>query len=74
MSIKVAIVYHSGYGHTAAVAEHVAKGAAEAAGAEATLYKVEEFGANEGPWDQLRRRGCDNIRRADLHGLGLGAV
>ena len=53
MSIKVAIVYHSGYGHTAAVAEHVAKGARETAGAEATLYKVEEFGANEGPWDQL---------------------
>ena len=27
---KVAIVYHSGYGHTAVVAEHVAKGVAEA--------------------------------------------
>ena len=25
---KIAIVYHSGYGHTAKVAEHVRKGAA----------------------------------------------
>ena len=54
MSIKVAIVYHSGYGHTAAVAEHVAKGAAGVAGAEAVLYKAEELASpNEGPWDQL---------------------
>ena len=37
MSIKVAIVYHSGYGHTAVVAGHVAKGAGEVPGVEATL-------------------------------------
>ncbi|MEY3234303.1 MAG: hypothetical protein RL230_1574 [Pseudomonadota bacterium] len=27
---KIATIYHSGYGHTAAVAEHVAKGVTEA--------------------------------------------
>ena len=36
---KVAIVYHSGYGHTAVVAEHVAKGVAEA-GAEPVLLRI----------------------------------
>jgi len=53
MSAKIAVVYHSGYGHTAVVAEHVAKGAA-AAGAEAKLYKVEDFPNPEtGPWAEL---------------------
>lgn len=50
---KIAVVYHSGYGHTAVVAEHVAKGAS-AAGAEAKLYKAEDFANPEtGPWDEL---------------------
>ena len=54
MSIKVAIVYHSGYGHTAVVAEHVAKGAGEVPGVEAALYKVEDLASpDNGPWDQL---------------------
>lgn len=53
MSVKVAVVYHSGYGHTTVVAEHVAKGAADA-GAEARLYKAEDFPNPEtGPWDEL---------------------
>jgi NAD(P)H dehydrogenase (quinone) len=53
MAAKIAVVYHSGYGHTAVVAEHVAKGANDA-GAEATLYKVEEFPNPEtGPWEAL---------------------
>ena len=54
MSIKVAIVYHSGYGHTAAVAQHVAKGAGEVPGVEAALYKAEDLASPDtGPWDQL---------------------
>lgn len=53
MSVKIAIVYHSGYGHTAVVAEHVAKGARDA-GAEVTLHKAEELSnPAEGPWDVL---------------------
>jgi len=36
---KVAIIYHSGYGHTAVVAEEVANGAREA-GAETTVHPV----------------------------------
>ena len=51
---KIAIVYHSGYGHTAKVAEHVRKGAAEASGVEVTLYKTEDLTSPEaGPWDEL---------------------
>ncbi len=54
MSTNVAIVYHSGYGHTAVVAEHVAKGAREVPGVEASLYKAEELASpDKGPWDQL---------------------
>ena len=40
-SVKVTIVFHSGYGHTAKVAEHVAKGARDA-GAEVTVLRAEE--------------------------------
>lgn len=47
---KIAIIYHSGYGHTKVQAEAVLKGAAEAAGVEARLIPVEE---HEQHWDFL---------------------
>lgn len=47
---KVAIVHHSGYGHTARQAEAVREGAA-AAGAEATLYSVTDLG--DAHWAEL---------------------
>jgi NAD(P)H dehydrogenase (quinone) len=47
---KVAIVHHSGYGHTARQAEAVRDGAA-AAGAEATLYSVTDL--TDAHWDEL---------------------
>lgn len=51
---KIAVVYHSGYGHTAAVAEHVAKGAASAPGASVQLIKAEDLASPDaGPWDEL---------------------
>ena len=51
----IAIVYHSGYGHTAKVAEHVRKGAASA-GAEVRLYKAEDLASpDKGPWDELAK-------------------
>ncbi len=40
---KIAIVYHSGYGHTKKAAEAVHEGAA-ATGAQATLYAIDEQG------------------------------
>jgi len=50
---KIAIVYHSGYGHTAKVAEHVRKGAAST-GADVHLYKAEDLASpDKGPWDEL---------------------
>ena len=53
MSGKIAIVYHSGYGHTEVVANHVAKGARDA-GAEVSIIKAEEVAkSDEGPWDKL---------------------
>jgi NAD(P)H dehydrogenase (quinone) len=53
---KIAIVYHSGYGHTAKVAEHVRKGAGAIRGAEVTLYKAEDLTSPDaGPWDELAR-------------------
>ncbi len=51
---NIAVVYHSGYGHTAVVAEHVAKGAARAAGTTARLYKAADLATpDSGPWSEL---------------------
>ncbi len=51
---RIAIVYHSGYGHTAKVAAHVRKGAASIVGAEVKLYKAEDLSApDKGPWNEL---------------------
>jgi len=44
---KVAVVYHSGFGHTKALAESVAKGAGGVAGATVTLIPVAEAEARE---------------------------
>ena len=41
---KIAIVYFSGYGHTAKQAEAVQKGAAGVAGAEVTVFRIDEQG------------------------------
>lgn len=51
---KIAIVYHSGFGHTAAIAERVAKGAVGVSGVSAKLYKAEDLSTPDaGPWDEL---------------------
>lgn len=50
----VAIVYHSGFGHTAVVAEHVAKGAGSLPGVTAKLFKADELASpDSGPWAEL---------------------
>ena len=45
---KIAIVYHSGYGHTKVQAEAVHRGASDVAGADARLIAVEEHAKH---WD-----------------------
>lgn len=51
---KLAIVYHSGYGHTAKVADHVARGAGGVEGVEVTVLKTDDLTKpDEGPWDTL---------------------
>jgi multimeric flavodoxin WrbA len=47
---QIAIVYHSGYGHTKVVAERVQAGAESVAGTRASLIPVEEV---EGRWADL---------------------
>lgn len=47
---KIAIVYHSGYGHTAKQAEAVQQGASGVSGAEATLLTTDEA---QQRWDVL---------------------
>jgi len=42
---KIAVVYHSGYGHTKTQAEAVVEGAKMVAGTEVTLYSTEEASA-----------------------------
>jgi NAD(P)H dehydrogenase (quinone) len=48
--MKVAIVYHSGYGHTAKQAEAVAKGAQSVSGTEVKLISLAD---GEVPWSEL---------------------
>jgi multimeric flavodoxin WrbA len=51
---SIAIVFHSGYGHTAAVAESVRAGAAEVAGAAVQLIAVQKDGTiTEAEWATL---------------------
>ena len=51
---KIAIVYHSGYGHTAKVADHVLEGANAIDGVDAKLFKAEDLtNPDIGPWDEL---------------------
>lgn len=49
---KVAIVYHSGYGHTERQAEAVARGSASVSGVETQIVKV---AGPEAPWAELER-------------------
>jgi NAD(P)H dehydrogenase (quinone) len=48
---KIAVVYHSGYGHTQAVAEAVAKGAESVAGVTVNLISVADAEAREAEFD-----------------------
>jgi multimeric flavodoxin WrbA len=48
---KIAVVYHSGYGHTQAVAEAVAKGAESVGGVTVTLISVADAEAREAELD-----------------------
>jgi multimeric flavodoxin WrbA len=48
---NVAVVFHSGFGHTKAVAEAVAKGAGQVAGAAVTLIPVDQAEAREAELD-----------------------
>jgi len=47
---KIAVVYHSGYGHTAMQAEAVARGARKVAGADVTLLTIDDA---EQQWELL---------------------
>ena len=52
ITITIAIVYHSGYGHTAKQAEAVAAGAAKVAQTKTHLIKVEDIESN---WETLEK-------------------
>lgn len=58
---SVAIVYHTGYGHTGAVAEAVKKGAESVGGTKVHLLKADELPdppkgeAKDGPWADLEK-------------------
>ncbi|QYX75190.1 alpha/beta hydrolase family protein [Streptomyces akebiae] len=57
------MAFHTGYGHTAVVAEAVARGAA-GTGAEVLLISVDTI--TDGQWAQLDAAGRDHLRRGDL--------
>jgi len=51
-TIRVAVAYHSGYGHTGRQAEAVAAGAADVPGTVVTLISVDEL--NDNLWNELK--------------------
>ncbi len=52
----LAIVYHSAFGHTAVVAEHVAKGIRRVSGVSVTLVKADDLAKPDaGPWHELAK-------------------
>ncbi|MBP5059560.1 flavodoxin family protein [Pseudomonas chlororaphis] len=51
--VNVAVVYHSGYGHTAKQAQAVAEGAAQVTGATVQLIRIEE--GTEPSWKDLEQ-------------------
>ena len=54
MTVKVCVVYHSGYGHTAKQAEAVAEGAGQVDGAAVTSVSVSDLeDAESDAWSQL---------------------
>jgi len=60
---KIAIVYHSGFGHTRVIAECIARGAAETDGVHAVIVAAEDLPSPEdkdmaGKWDELQAAGC----------------
>jgi NAD(P)H dehydrogenase (quinone) len=50
---RIAIAFHSGYGHTRRVAESVQAGAASVAGAQVTLIDVSQV--SDAQWDELAK-------------------
>ena len=71
---KVAIVYHSGYGHTKVQAEAVARGAASVDGTEVSLHPAEDF---QGPGEDFDHAIAVNAEAAGLlmeHCRGARAV
>jgi NAD(P)H dehydrogenase (quinone) len=60
MSIKVQVIFYSMYGHVYRMAEAVAEGAKQVAGAEVSLYQVQELM----PDDVLEKYGAKGARTA----------
>lgn len=52
MTLKIAVIYHSGYGHTANVARAVARGAERVENAESLLIQVEDIDQH---WNTLEK-------------------
>lgn len=61
---NIVIAYHSGFGHTKVIAEHVRVGASSVAGASVTLVAVDEL-PGPGPDRKLAGAGWDALNAAD---------
>jgi NAD(P)H dehydrogenase (quinone) len=55
--VIIAVVYHSGTGHTAVLAEAVARGAASVPGATVHLLQIRPEQITNGSWDDPRGTG-----------------
>jgi NAD(P)H dehydrogenase (quinone) len=69
MAKNIAIVYHSGFGHTAKLAEYIALGVSQVAEVEGYLLSVDNI-----DWDILAVCGCDSHGLPYLYGQCLRTV
>ena len=67
----VAVAYHSGFGHTAVLADAVAAGARDG-GAHVTVVPVDAM--TDQSWDVLDGADGDRVRQRDVHGQRVGGL
>ena len=71
---KITILFHSGYGHTKRVAEHVQKGVASSDVTVESISIDSEGNLPEAAWQTLQDSDAHHLRHADLYGRSVLAV
>ena len=72
---RIAVVYHSGYGHTEVIAKAVYKGTLEIKGTESKLIKVNPEGKiSEEAWQILEKSDAIIFWGSNLYGFSIRTI